>query len=113
MVSIPACHAGGRGFKSRPIRQKDPAVQYRLYGWNCAKVAQSVEHTTENRSVGSSILPFGTKKNPVMSGVLLILEILVFVTLLHNFGNHAFGVNVHLAKGFVSCLGNFKTTFAA
>jgi hypothetical protein len=26
----------------------------------CAKVAQLVEHTTENRSVGSSILPFGT-----------------------------------------------------
>jgi hypothetical protein len=46
-----------------------------MYGWNRAKVAQSVEHTTENRSVGSSILPFGTKKNPVMNGVLLILEI--------------------------------------
>ena len=31
---------------------------------HCAKVAQLVEHTTENRSVGSSILPFGTKKKP-------------------------------------------------
>ncbi len=70
VVSIPACHAGGRGFKSRPIRQKVPAVQYRLYGWNCAKVAQSVEHTTENRSVGSSILPFGTKKRTRYSRVL-------------------------------------------
>jgi hypothetical protein len=33
-------------------------------GWH-AKVAQLVEHTTENRSVDSSILSFGTTENTV------------------------------------------------
>ena len=44
---MPACHAGGRGF--------EPLLG-RLY----ASVAQSVEHVTENHSVGGSIPPQGT-----------------------------------------------------
>ncbi len=42
VVRMPACHAGGRGFKSRPGR---------LYG----SIAQSVEQRTENPCVGGSI----------------------------------------------------------
>ena len=43
-----ACHARGRGFEPLPGRQY-------------ALVAQSVEHVTENHSVGGSIPPQGTK----------------------------------------------------
>ena len=41
-VNMPACHAGDRGFKSRPDR----------FGF----VAQLVEHLIEAQGVGSSIL---------------------------------------------------------
>ena len=47
LVRAPACHAGGRGFEPLP-------------GRHCALVAQSVEHLTENQSVGGSIPPQGT-----------------------------------------------------
>ena len=47
LVRAPACHAGGRGFEPHP-------------GRHCALVAQSVEHVTENHSVGGSIPPQGT-----------------------------------------------------
>lgn len=47
VVSISACHAEGRGFKSRPDRQ-----------WG--NVAQLVEQTTENRWVGGSSPPVAT-----------------------------------------------------
>ena len=47
LVRVPACHAGGRGFEPLPHR-------------HCALVAQSVEHVTENHSVGGSIPPQGT-----------------------------------------------------
>ena len=43
-----ACHARGRGFEPLP-------------GRHYALVAQSVEHVTENHSVGGSIPPQGTK----------------------------------------------------
>jgi hypothetical protein len=43
LVRMPACHAGGRGFESRPDRH--------TYG----SVAQSVEQRTENPCVGGSI----------------------------------------------------------
>ena len=69
-VSISACHAEGREFKSRPGRQKALSSRYhlvqpevpclgqpeRLFG----QIAQLVEHTTENRSVGGSIPPLAT-----------------------------------------------------
>jgi hypothetical protein len=38
--------------------------------FSLAKVAQSVEHATENRSVAGSIPALGTKKNTVQDGVL-------------------------------------------
>ena len=47
LVRAPACHAGGRGFEPLP-------------GRHYALVAQSVEHLTENQSVGGSIPPQGT-----------------------------------------------------
>ncbi len=48
LVRAPACHAGGRGFKSHPGRH----LKY-------ASVAQSVEQGTENPRVGGSIPPGG------------------------------------------------------
>ncbi len=47
LVRTPACHAGGREFEPHP-------------GRHYASVAQSVEHGTENPSVGGSIPPGST-----------------------------------------------------
>ena len=44
LVRMPACHAGGRGFESRPDRHL-----------NKGSVAQLVEQRTENPCVGGSI----------------------------------------------------------
>jgi hypothetical protein len=65
----PPCQGGGRGFKSRQVRSRpvktgrdavagggDPSP-----GTVPGQVAQLVEHTTENRGVGSSILPLTTR----------------------------------------------------
>ncbi len=46
LVRMPACHAGGRGFESRPDRHLILKV---------GSVAQSVEQWTENPCVGGSI----------------------------------------------------------
>ena len=48
LVRTPACHAGGRQFES-------------VRGRHYASVAQSVEHGTENPSVGGSIPPGSTR----------------------------------------------------
>ena len=55
LVRTPACHAGGRGFKSLPSRQYSRVS--RLY----ASVAQLVEQRTENPRVVGSIPTGGTK----------------------------------------------------
>ena len=49
MVRTPACHAGGRGFKSLPRR-------------HFAAIAQSVERILGKDEVGSSNLPSSSKK---------------------------------------------------
>src|SRR6478609_4056673 len=50
VVRAPACHAGGRGFKSRLPRHLNLR----------AAVAQSVEHSTENARVAGSNPACGT-----------------------------------------------------
>ena len=52
LVRMPACHAGGRGFESRPDRH-----------FNKGSVAQLVEQRTENPCVGGSIPSRATLKS--------------------------------------------------
>ncbi len=53
LVRTPACHAGGRGFKSLPRRHFSSISLY-------AQVAQLVEQWTENPRVAGSIPALGT-----------------------------------------------------
>ncbi|CDJ99088.1 hypothetical protein MIC448_1150009 [Microbacterium sp. C448] len=75
MVSVPPCHGGGRGFKSRQGRSKRRALSYerafRLDRGRLAfertpqgSVAQLVERTTENREVTGST-PVGATRTVV------------------------------------------------
>ena len=68
LVRTPACHAGGRGFKSLPSRHPipwaafspwDSPAQFQDYV-RYASVAQSVEQRTENPRVVGSIPTGGT-----------------------------------------------------
>ena len=65
MVRTPACHAGGRGFKSLPSRHLTiPACAVEivpLLGDGYADIAQSVERILGKDEVGSSNLPISSK----------------------------------------------------
>ncbi|VXB34177.1 Acetyltransferase (fragment) [Curtobacterium sp. 8I-2] len=52
LVSVPPCHGGGRGFKSRQGR----------HGW----IAQLVERSTENRKVHGSMPCPATGEGPLL-----------------------------------------------
>ena len=58
MVRAPACHAGGRRFE--PVWGRQIVLSISIKKIDFASVAQSVEHETENLSVGGSIPPRGT-----------------------------------------------------
>ena len=59
MVSVPPCHGGGRGFKSRQGRGDEPLEREALS--HHGSVAQLVERSTENRKVTGS-MPVGATK---------------------------------------------------
>ena len=73
LVRTPACHAGGRGFKSLPRRHLtipgNVPVRYNSpqYGGSYADIAQSVEQGTENPRVIGSI-PIGGTTTSADSG---------------------------------------------
>ena len=58
LVRAPACHAGGRRFE--PVLGRHIVLSVSIKKIDFASVAQSVEHETENLSVGGSIPPRGT-----------------------------------------------------
>ena len=70
LVRTPACHAGGRGFKSLPRRHLtipgNVPVRYNSpqYGGSYADIAQSVERILGKDEVGSSNLPISSIEKP-------------------------------------------------
>ena len=53
LVRIPACHAGGRGFESRPLRQQIQGLQaYRGFSvWNAFRAKIPQEDTMEKPKI--------------------------------------------------------------
>ena len=82
LVRTPACHAGGRGFKSLPRRHFKNYGESRLHSSErnrYAAIAQQVERILGKDEVGSSNLPSSSKtpdseKNQEFFFILLFIQ---------------------------------------
>ena len=107
LVRIPACHAGGRGFESRPLRQSKPLQVFDMQGFffgvsqrNFGGIAQLGERLHGMQEVIGSI-PFTSTK--FVSGSSVSSKVLTPSS--RGLGHHPFTVStgVRIPVGSPSC----------